>query len=113
MNLVIKANSDNEVKPTHEDDLKTEIYNKEEASIENRSSSDYDILKEIEDGQYPITLMERISARQQMEFREGPIRSSLKDPDTLSIIVHRHKQNNQEDLVKKKEFLSKLSTRNL
>ena len=37
---VIKANSDSEVKPTHEDDLKTEIYNKEEASIENRSSSD-------------------------------------------------------------------------
>ena len=44
--------------------------------------------------------MERISARQQMEFRGGPIKSSLKNPDTLSIIVHRHKQNNQEDLVK-------------
>ena len=54
LNSVIKANSDSEVKPTHEDDLRTEIYDKEEASIENRSSSDYDILKEIGDGKYAI-----------------------------------------------------------
>ena len=60
---IIKTNSDNKVKLTHEDDLVTEIDDKKEASIENRSSSEYDILKEIGDGQGAITLMERTSAR--------------------------------------------------
>ena len=34
LNSIIKANSDSEVKLTHEDDLGIEIYDKEEASIE-------------------------------------------------------------------------------
>ena len=77
------------IKLTHENELKIEIYDEEEASIEPQNSSDYDILKEIGDNQHAITPMERISARQLMESRKEPIKRSLKDPDTLSIIVQK------------------------
>ena len=81
----------------NEDDLEIDIYDKEE---ENRSSSDYDILKEIEESQEAKTLIDKTTARQLMEFRERPIKSALGDLDTLRILVHRHKPNNQGDLTK-------------
>ena len=40
------------------------------------------------------------AARQLMDYREKPIKSVLKDSDTLMILVHRHKQNDQEELTK-------------
>ena len=93
---IIESNSKNEVKHTHEDDLGIDIYAKEETKIANRSSSDYDILKEIWEGQDAITLMDMTTARQLMDFREKPIKSALKNSDTLMILVDRHKQNDKE-----------------
>ena len=47
-----------------------------------------------------MTLMDMITARQLIDFIEKPIKSALKDSDTLMILVHRHKQNDQEELTK-------------
>ena len=46
--------------------------------------------------------MDMTTDRQLMDYREKPIKSALKDSDTLMILLYRHKQNNQEELTKNK-----------
>ena len=57
--------------------------------------------------------MDMTTARQLMDFREKPIKSTLKDSDTLMILVHRHKQNDQEELTKNRISINIVHTKSI
>ena len=57
---------------------------------ERIDSPDNDTLMEIEENK-TVDMMHRTSANELMNFREKSIKESLMDPDTLLIVIHRHK----------------------